>query len=427
MNRDALINFIPKPSNRDVIVYDTSLKDLIDVDVFQEYNDLFPVFKEKYEQYIKYKNDIESYEKEINKIYLFKSDWSEEDYLYHLQNEKKTFSNLYYPIKKIESNIEVLQKKAKMFNEQIELQIAKENKAIEDRKKNIDKRIEENLEKVVNLKDILATLKIEKEKIKESLKENEEDFNILQGIIEDINNGECKCRYCKSKLSNVSENSLFYKRTYKNLEENKKQLEKLLEKKEKNDEQFKKYQKEIKEIQAELKNDINFKPESSNFYRKKSIEVLKLEGKRDAMLKDIEKLEKELKNDSQTKSKRFLDLKDKINKYELSLENLQKIKEMKKDLQQKKTLYTQLKEEVLDMKSKMDQYKTFLTIFFKIYEQKAAEFCGKDIKFKIFDFEGYTLIEKFEIYYKTIEFKNLTPQSKETVKKIWEEKFLFYD
>ena len=55
----------------------------------------------------------------INKIYLFKSNWSEEDYLFHLQNEKKTYNTLYGPIKKLESNLDVLQKKIKMINDKI--------------------------------------------------------------------------------------------------------------------------------------------------------------------------------------------------------------------------------------------------------------------------------------------------------------------
>ena len=79
------------------------------------------------------------------------------------------------------------------------------------------------------------------------------------------------------------------------------------------------------------------------------------------------------------------------------------------------------------MTLKMEQYKKFLTIFFKIYEQKANEFCGKDFKFKIFEFEDYKLIEKFEIYYKTIKYENLSIESKNKVDKILNEKFLILD
>lgn len=427
MNRDILIDFIPKPSNKDVILYDTSLKDLIDVDVIQEYNNLLPIFNLCFNQYLGYKNNIQNYEKTINNIYLYKSNWSEEDYLYNLQNYKKTYSTLFSSIKKTESKIDILQKKIKMINDKIEIQIAKENKEIENKKNNIDKKINENLDKLIHLKEIVSTLKIENEKIRTNINENKEDFLILQEIFTSINKGECKCKYCGSILSNVSENSRFYKKTYKNIENNKKELEILLEKKQKNDEQLELYNKNIKEINNELKNDLNFKGQDFNFYRKKSIEVLKLEGTRDQMINNIAQLKKELENDSQTKSEQFLDLKNKIKELELSLENLQKIKTMKENLSKDYDEYNKLKEDLSNMKIKMEQYKKFITIFFKIYEQKASEFCGKDFKFKVFDFDEYTLIEKFEIYYKNIEYNNLSHSSKKKVNDILEEKFYFHN
>ena len=58
--------------------------------------------------------------------------------------------------------------------------------------------------------------------------------------------------------------------------------------------------------------------------------------------------------------------------------------------------------------------------------KKLHFFCGKEFKFKIFDFENYNLIEKFEIFYNEIQYHNLTPKVKEEVEKILQEKFLFY-
>ena len=122
----------------------------------------------------------------------------------------------------------------------------------------------------------------------------------------------------------------------------------------------------MKEIKAELNNDINFKEEQFTFYHKKSTEVLKLEGQRDAMLNNAHLLQKELETHSETKSKQFLEIKSKIEKYELSLENLQKIKTMKKSLEENQSEFMKLKNDLIEMKEKMNQYKTFLTIFFKI-------------------------------------------------------------
>lgn len=428
MNREDLINFIPKPSNRDVIIYDTTLMDLIDVDVFEEYQELLPVFNLCVQQYLGYKNNIEKYEKTLNEIYLFKPNWGEEDYLFHLQNEKKTYATLYGPVKKLESNITMLQKKVKMFDDKIQMQIARENKSIEEKKKNIEKRINENVDKMISLKEKMTNLKLEKSRLEELLNSNQEEFNYLQEIVEEMQKGTCKCKYCGSTLKNISPNSNFYKRTYKNIENNKLELEKILEKKAKNDEQISSCSATMKEIKTDLNNDVNFKEEQFAFYRKKSPEVLKLEGQRDEMLNNIHQFQKELENHSDTKSKQFLEMKSKIEKYELSLENLQKIKEMKKSLSENQMEFLKLKEDISEMKRKMEKYKKFLTFFFKIYEQKATEFCGKDFQFKIFDFENtYSLVEKFEVYYKTIKYENLSIKSKNEVDKILYEKFLFSD
>lgn len=427
MDRNMLIKFIPKPSNNDVILYDTSLKNLIDVDVIDEYQKLLPVFNLSLLQFKGVKNNIESYKKLINETYLYKINWSEEDYLYHLQNEKRTYNNLFGPIKKIESNIEMLQKKIKMIDDKIEIQINKENREIEERKNNIDKRIDENVDKLMVFKELYSTLKIEREKIKKNLEENQEDFLMLQKIVEGISKGECRCQYCNSLLSNVSENSNFYKRTVKNVEKNKSELLRLQEKKLKNDEEILNCENNIKEINNELRNDSNFKDSEFNFYRKKSVEVLKLEAQRDKMLNDIDKMEKELKNNSQVKSKQFLELKDKIEKYELSLENLQKIKSLKSNLENQINEYNKMNIEIEEMTVKMKQYKQFLTIFYKIYEQKAADFCGKDFKFKIFEFNDYSLNEIFDIYYKNIIYENLSIPTRRKVNSMLEEKFVFYD
>ena len=132
MDRNMLMNSIPKPSNGDVIVYDTTLKNLIDVDVFQEYKELLPIFTEKSKEFLVYMHNIENYKETLNNIYLYRADWSEEDYLFNLKNEKQTYSNLFQPIKKIENNIEILQKKLKMIDNKIELQKVKEDVLIID-------------------------------------------------------------------------------------------------------------------------------------------------------------------------------------------------------------------------------------------------------------------------------------------------------
>lgn len=427
MNRDILINFIPKPKNEDVILYDTSLKDLIDVDVMKEYKELLPTFNFSCQQFLGYKGNIESYEKQIDGIFLLRTSWTEEDYLFNLQNYKKTYANMYGPIKKMESNIELLQDKVEALNQNIKYQIAKDERDIIKKRENIDKQINYNVDKSTFLKECLATFKVEQEKINKSIQENQEEFLVLEAMFEAMENGEGKCQYCGHKLSNVSKDSNVYKRTMKNLLKNKKEMEKLLQEKDKNEAQIKDYEDKLAEIKQALKNDSNFKADSYNFYRKKSESVLRLEGQRDSMLKQIEEIKKKLSTNSQANSDRFLELKSNIKKCELSLENLQKIKEIRKKIEEERVEYNKLYKEISEMREKIDKYIKFITIFFKIYEQKAAEFCGKEFKFSIFEFDKYSLIEKFEIYYNSINYENLTPKKKRFVEDFLIEKFLVFE
>ena len=71
MNRKQLINSIPKPENKDIVVYDMSLSDLIDKDVFKEYNELLPVFLIKKEQCNGLELKLKEYQNSIDNIYLF--------------------------------------------------------------------------------------------------------------------------------------------------------------------------------------------------------------------------------------------------------------------------------------------------------------------------------------------------------------------
>ena len=111
MNRENFIKIIPKPSNEDVILYDISLKDLIDIDVPAEYNKLLPIFKEEKKTFLKLKEEINAYKENINQMFLFNPSWSEETYLQKLREDMQTYSILYGNIKRKEDEIKILQKK----------------------------------------------------------------------------------------------------------------------------------------------------------------------------------------------------------------------------------------------------------------------------------------------------------------------------
>lgn len=426
MNRDSLIKFIPKPTNSEVIVYDISLKNLIDVDVLQEYNKLYPIFVSKRENYINCKERIKEYESAINNIYLYKPSWSEIDYLESLKNDKKTYSTLFGEIKKIENNIAMLQRNLKGINEKIEIQKAKENKKINDKKETIEKDIEKNKEKLLNLKKYLDSYNFALKEIEERIKDNEDEFEMLASMQSKLNEGKCKCEYCGRTVTSTGEDSIFYKRLYNNIEKNKTKLEKLLKEKEKIDLNIAFYENELKQVKDNLNNDIQFKKENSNFYTKKNLEILKLEAIRDDMLNKINEFEKQLASNSKTKTQSFLNLKSNIEKYELSIDNLNKMKELKESMQTEIENFNNIKEETKQVFHAIEQYLKFIKIYYKILEQKASQYCGNDLKFKLCEIEEYKLKPILEIFYKGINYQDLQTKEKEKVDTILAEKFSIY-
>lgn len=427
MDRKTLIKFIPKPENKDVIVYDTSLVDLIDINVFEEYYKLLPLFLDKKNQLNNINNKIEEYNNTINNIYLYKKNWTKEDYLQVLQNNKKTYSTMFYNIKKTEDNISVLHKKVNNMNEKINIQKIREEKDLQNKLNNIDSEIKHNKNSLLKLEDNLEEEKHQLKNIQESIESNEEEFNMLQKMAEELKSGTYICKYCGSRIRNVKETSPIFEILNKNLRNNKTELTRLLKKQNKRELNIAYYEDERKKIKAELNNDIEFKQQNRTFYQKKSLEILKLEALRDEAINNISTLEKQLKNDSQFKSKEYLSLKDLINKYELSLNNLKKIEDMKVDIKKDLDSLNNLKAEVNNMEQQINKYLKFITIFYKIYQQKATEYFGKDFIFKLFKIENFEIKEDFIIFYKNIEYDNLDETTKNKIDKFFIEKIDIYD
>ena len=427
LNREQLIKFIPKPKNEDVIVYDIKLSDLIDIDVFQEYENNINPFLNKQQEFHLLQTKIKQMENFINNVYLYNTSWSKEDYLIKLRNAKKTYSTMYKDIKKSEDKILVLQKQLKLKNEQIAMQEAKENKKIQNKKQNIEDEIQKDKSNLLNLKDRMSFYVLQKGIINQEIKNNEEEFNNLCDMQADLKKGEYQCKYCGCYVPIHSEKSPIYKRLEKNLEINKKNLEKILNKKEEVDKEIAYYQTEISKVKVRLNNNIQFKKENNNLYIKKTIEILKLEALRDELINNISQEEKKLKSNSQSKSDHYIELKKNIEKYELSLKNLDKIREIKENMKEDLEKYNILKTELTELYNKLTKYKNFITIYYKICEKKASEYFGPDFKFKLFQFDELILKSIFEIKYKDIEYSQLNREDRDFVDQTFNEKIsIFY-
>lgn len=426
MERHDLLNIINKPRNEDVIVYDTELADLIDVDVFKEYYNDYAAFKLKKENFILISNEIKEYEKSMDNIYLYRKDWNEIDYIEMLKKDKQQYSTLYKDIQKIENQLQILEKKYISTNEQIEIQRSKDIKEIEDKKKNID---EENEKLKQNINDIrLKTndIEINLSKINKQIDENSKEKEDIIMMINSIDQDAYTCQYCGTKITHASSKKRIYNLLQKNLENNIKENKALENEKNKIEKDLAYFNNELNKYKSNLRNNIEFKKQDYNFYIKKSLTVLKLEAIRDNILKQKNELTKEYNSNSKTNTKQYQELKDRMEKYNLSLENLKKIKEGKEKFKEKYQKYNELKNECIALKSNLDKYVKFISIFYKIYQQKINDYFGQDFNFTFYRFNEYELEEIFEIKYKNIKYSELSFALRKEFDEIYLEKIRYF-
>ena len=422
MNRDDFIKVIPKPTNEDVILYDISLRDLIDVDVPYEYCKLLPVFKKEKKDFLKMQKDINNYKEIINQTFLYNPSWSKEKYLEELQENMKTYSTLYGNIKRKEDEIKIFQKKIEAINEKIIIQKNAEEKEDEERQQNIDNEIENNKINFKKANDILDTYKSSLKRIEEQIRNVREDLKILNLSERQLNLGIYKCFCCGKEIEN-DESEYITNHIKNNIIKYKENLKTLLEEKEKIKNTIKYYKDESSKIKAELKNNLSFKRNYKRMYIKKSTEILKLEACRNTYFDEIEKVKQSLKDEPYINSKKFLELKNRIEKYNLSLENLRKIKNMKALIGQQMSIYNKKQDEIKEMENLIKKYLSFLNIYYKIYEQKASQFAGPDYKIKLFNIENYEIVKILNIKYKDVDYPMLKKRDKQEVDKNLIKKF----
>lgn len=422
MNRENFIKIIPKPSNEDIILYDISLKDLIDTDVTKEYYKLLPVFKEEKKAFLKLKKEIDVYTETVNQLFLINPSWSEETYLQKLQDDMRIYSNLYGNIKRKENEITIFQKKVEAINDKIVIQKNKEQKDDEIRNTNINNDIEENKINLKKYKDNMEIYKNSLKNVEKEIKSINLKLKILKTSEYQLSRGTYKCFCCGKKIKENESEKIIDKLAF-DIQENTDQLNIFLEEKDKINNTLNYYKDELSKTKIELQNNLNFKRNYKKIYSKKSIEILKLEASKNECLNKITELNEELKNEPYINSKKFLELKNRIEKYKLSLENLKKIKTLKGNTAIKINRYKEKQIEINKMESLIKKYLSFLNIYYKIYEQKASEYAGTDYKIKLFQIINYDVIEILNITYKGVEYSELSKKDKNIVDKNLAEKF----
>lgn len=422
MNRESFIKIIPKPSNEDVILYDISLKDLIDVDVPAEYSKLLPVFKEEKSNFLNLKEEIKAYRENIDQVFLLNPSWTQEIYLQKLQEDTQTFSLLYGNIKRKEEEIKIMLKKIEGINDKIIIQKNKEEKEYEEKKLNINNKIEENKTNLIKFKDTIDVYKNSLKRIEEQIKNIKTDLKSLKEAKVQVFKGTYECFCCGKKVKETEAGKVTNK-IEESIQKNNIQLDFLLDQKEKIKSTLNYYKSELTNTKIELQNNTSFKKNYKNLYVKKSVEILKLEASKNECLNKLAEKEKELAEEPQINSKKLLELKNRIEKYKTSLDNLKKINNLKGGLALKIKKYDERQKSLKEKEDLIIKYLSFLRIYYKIYEQKASQYAGQDYKIKLFEIKNLDIIKILNIIYKGTEYSQLSKKDKAIVDKNLIEKF----
>ena len=422
MLRKKIFEIVPKPSNKDVISYDEDLIDLLDIDVIFEYKNDFSIYEVKKNNYEIINAEIEQCRKNIDNIFLFNKKWTKQDYVLELQKEKKNYSKLYSDIKKIENNISILEKKYKAFNEKIIIQTNKDSKEKEEKKQMLDKEIKDLKSEISIKNNTLKEIEKNQKNYIQKITELKDEIELISSMKKELNENEYKCKYCGSTIKSDYLKQRISKLLDKNLLNSEQKLQIIEKEKKQKESEILNLKTKLKQLRQNLKNDISFKKEDYNFYSKKSVAVLKLECERNKILKELEKLRKILIKNPKANSKNFLDMKNRISQYELSIDNMEELGQQKYFLQKKIVEKSNFKNELIPLNKKISKYKKFLEIYFKIYQQKINDFLGSEFKIKLYRFEDLKLIEICDIYYNDIIIQDLGIKDMQKVEKILNEK-----
>lgn len=412
--RKTLLNFATKPSNADVIYYDNKFIDLINVDVDKLYNDELDLYSKLQKKYAIIKDEVDEYNARVENLKLLGKNMSEADYIEKIRTLEIEYAKKYKAIKILESKINTLSGKILDLQNKIEIQIAKEIQA----KKNKKNEMLENKRKLSNETSTLRIILKNRNKVLDILKDKlnfeRERYNTFEKNKKSIHEEKYRCDYCKCVINKKrSESLLNYIDTQQNSLLNK--IDKLKKDIEKEEEETNKVNKKLSDDLAQLKNIKSVEQQNIFAYEKKSVQVLRLEGKIFGIQEEIEKLKEEYNEKTKRAGAAFKDLKLKIESYKESLFNLHELKESRENLKVDLDIYKDIIEQVKTIKESLNFHCQFLTTRNKLWEQKISNLFDNKIRVQLFTEENMIIKEECKVYYNNIELMYLRPDEEKIV------------
>lgn len=424
--RKTLLNFASKPSNTDVIYYDNKFIDLINVDVDKLYNDELDLYSKLQKKYSIIKDEVDEYNARVENLKLLGKNMSEADYIEKIRTLEIEYAKKYKAIKILESKINTLSGKILDLQNKIEIQIAKEIQA----KKNKKNEMLENKRKLSNETSTLRIILKNRNKVLDILKDKlnfeRERYNTFEKNKKSIHEEKYRCDYCKCVINKKrSESLLNYIDTQQNSLLNK--IDKLKKDIEEEEEETNKVNKKLSDDLAQLKNIKSVEQQNIFAYEKKSVQVLRLEGKIFGIQEEIEKLKEEYNEKTKRAGAAFKDLKLKIESYKESLFNLHELKESRENLKVDLDIYKDIIEQVKTIKESLNFHCQFLITRNKLWEQKISNLFDNKIRVQLFTEENMIIKEECKVYYNNIELMYLRPDEEKIVENMIVDKMKLLD
>ena len=423
--RKNIIKLVRKPTNQDIIYYNSKFIDLINVDVEKLYYDELKKYRELEKQYLEVKSKIDDYNERVNNLNLI-GKMSELEYMSKIQELEIKYAKEYKEIKILENKINTYKNKIVDLKNKIEIQKAKE---IEDKKGFQSQLLKSKNRLSSNIGNLKIALDINNKKIditREKLNFERDKYNTFEETKKAIEEDNYVCQYCKSTLDKKS-----LKKVIKNAI---KQQEIILEKIDKLKNELSILNNQKNELEdnllnstSELKN-INFAEKQNLFaYDKKSVKVLKLEGTIFQLENEIENLEIQYEEKAKKAGPNFKRMKAKLEAYKESFLNLREIKDQKENLKLDLNIYDDVIEQAKEIKFNLKLHCQFLMTRNKLWEQNLSNLFDNKLKFKLFEEENLEIKEICIIYYNNIESKYLKPDEEKEVERMIIDKMRFLE
>lgn len=423
--RKNIIKLVRKPTNQDIIYYNSKFIDLINVDVEKLYYDELKKYRELEKQYLEVKSKIDDYNERVNNLNLI-GKMSELEYMSKIQELEIKYAKEYKEIKILENKINTYKNKIVDLKNKIEIQKAKE---IEDKKGFQSQLLKSKNRLSSNIGNLKIALDINNKKIditREKLNFERDKYNTFEETKKAIEEDNYVCQYCKSTLDKKS-----LKKVIKNAI---KQQEIILEKIDKLKNELNILNNQKNELEdnllnstSELKN-INFAEKQNLFaYDKKSVKVLKLEGTIFQLENEIENLEIQYEEKAKKAGPNFKRMKAKLEAYKESFLNLREIKDQKENLKLDLNIYDDVIEQAKEIKFNLKLHCQFLMTRNKLWEQNLSNLFDNKLKFKLFEEENLEIKEICIIYYNNIESKYLKPDEEKEVERMIIDKMRFIE